>query len=457
MKNETDNAIPFERHPLYQEAMQQIVAGDEQGALNTLRRLIERYPEEQALQDLVVRIQLRSTFGGGDYIPVDHSQGTPILRTVVMVMLVLTTLLVVAAGLIALYNRYFVYEIEAQDLARELEAKWTKFESRLDAGDLTGARDVLEELAALTSDDASVQDALRRVTQLKQCSDLYYDGVDNYNAGNLELAIDLLYQISPECEQYEDAQALLRELERLNAVQINWVDAQNLLKAEDWQGAATILTWIRQEDPAFQKTRVEDLLVDCHRRIAVQLLDEAKGDVEMVREAAAHLKEALTIKPADQNMVDEYRLALGYVLGSEAYDRGGWASAAAHWDEIYNKRPDYQGGVLAQRLYAIYPDAAAELVSDAKGSMRLLTLAVDYYDQALLKDPGNEVLQQERYLASEYLAGLEAYLALDYDLAITHWGPIYQLRPSYQDNALAENLGLACTESLEPDPEYCNP
>ncbi len=457
MKEASDNATPFERHPLYQEAMQQIVAGDDQGATDTLKRLTEQYPEEQALQDLLVRIQLRSTFGGGDYIPVDHAQGTPILRTVVMVMLAITTCLVVATGLIALYRNYIQPGIVADALAADVESRWDDFERLVDRGDLTGARGVLEALATLTPDDASVEESLRLINQLKQCSDMYYDALDAYNAANLRLAMDLLYQLPQECDQYEDAQELLRKLQELDNVETAWVRVQDLLANEDWQGAIPILTWIRGEDPEFQEGRVEDLLFDCHRRIAVQLLATAEGDVKMVSDAADHMKLALTIKPADLNMREEYDLALDYVLGSGAYDRGEWASAADHWEELYNQRPDYQGGVLGQKLCDIYPHAAAELVADAGGSMRLLTQAVDYYDQALTCDPGNEALQQERMLAVEYLAGLEAYLGLDYDLAIARWGPIHLLRPDYQNNTLAENLRLACTQSVAPDAEYCKP
>ncbi|MFN2165364.1 MAG: hypothetical protein ACK2U9_03800, partial [Anaerolineae bacterium] len=75
MAEKPNNAIPFEKHPLYQEAMDQIVAGDKEVAVDTLKRLSERYPDEQFLQDLLVRVQLQSTFGNGEYIPVDRSQG----------------------------------------------------------------------------------------------------------------------------------------------------------------------------------------------------------------------------------------------------------------------------------------------------------------------------------------------------------------------------------------------
>ena len=54
MEEATDKGIPFERHPLYEEAMQQIVAGDKEGAVASLKRLSEHYPDEQFLQDCLL-------------------------------------------------------------------------------------------------------------------------------------------------------------------------------------------------------------------------------------------------------------------------------------------------------------------------------------------------------------------------------------------------------------------
>ena len=457
MDESSNKTIPFERHPLYEEAMQQIVAGDKEGAVATLGRLAEYYPNEQFIQDLLMRVQLQSTFEGGDYIPVDHSQGTPVLRTVVLVMLAITTCLVVATGLIAVYNNWWLPTAEADQLEESISSQWDDFNWRFEAGDLSGAREILEQLAILTPGDPAILEALEEIKWRELCSNMYADAVSLNERADWQAALDLLYQIPPECDNQPQAQALLAELKELGSVETAWLEAQNLLAAEDWRGAITTLTWIRQQNPGFRRVQVEDYLFETHRRVAQQLLDGARGEVESVRTAASHLKEALTLKPGNRDLIDEYRLAVGYVAGHEAYDRGDWAVAVVRWEPLYVMRPDYQNGVLRQKLYDSYPRAARQLIAEANGSVRLLTQAIDHLDQALAVDPENEELRQERALAVEFLAGLDAFVQEDRDLAITHWGPIYTVRPDYQNGVLAEKLREACTQSMSPDEQYCKP
>ncbi len=457
MIGESGKEIPFEKHPLYQEAMDQIVAGDKEAAIATLRRLSQRYPDEQFLQDLLVRVQLQSTFGGGEYIPVDHSQGTPILRTVVMVMLAVATCLVIVAAIIAL-NENFIKDfqrVEAQ--AERNQELWDSVEWHLDRGDLSGAREILETLAAEFSEDTAVQEALARIDHLKLCSDMLNDAADLGERGDWQAALELLYQMPQDCPNLEKRDKLLADLKEVGTVETAWAEVQRLVDAEDWRAAITTLTWIREQDQEFKTQQVENLLFECHLRVARQLLDGARGDLESVREAAGHIQEALTLRPTDQGLVEEYRLAVGYVAGYEAYERGDWSVAVVRWEPLYAMRPDYQTGVLREKLQESYPLAANQLIAEANGSMMRLTQAIDYFDQALAIDPDNEELQQQRSLAVEYRAGHEAFVQMDFALAISHWGPIYAMRPDYQNGALRENLRSACSQSALPDEQYCIP
>ncbi len=452
-----DHPIPYDEHPLYDEAMQQLASDDEAGAVASLQRLAELYPNQKDIQGLLVRLQLRTTFGSADYIQVERPQAAPILRSIVLLMLGITACLVMAAGLAAAYNRLWVPTARARQQEETINSLWQDVDRRIDAGDLIGARQLLETLAAQTPDDPKIQDTLQELARQQAWADLYAEAVDRRENGEWQIALDLAYQIPAESPDYNRAQQLIQELQGLAALETAWQDVQGFLQSEDWQSAVSTLAWIRTQNPGFRRADVENLLYQLHTQLARQLLSQANGQVDLVRQATGHLSEALTLRPTDQSLIEEKRLAVGFVAGSEAYDRGDWVAVVTRWEPVYMAQPNYQGGMLKQRLDDAYPRAAQQLISQANGSPRLLRQAVGYLDQALRSQPDDPILLEERRLATEYLAGQEAFAAEKWDLAIQYWAPIYAIRPDYQNGKLKENLSLACANSEEPDGAVCPP
>jgi tetratricopeptide (TPR) repeat protein len=373
----------------------------------------------------------------------------------VMVMLVLTTCLVVAAGLIAFVPDIFGDgDSEIKDDIARLEELWDDIEFYLDGGDLVSARQTLETLLGEFPDDQDAQQALEEIDWLVWCSDMYSDG---NRQTNTQAALDILAQISPECPNYAQAQARIEELRKQGTKETAWMEAQGLFQAEDWQGAITTLTWIRQQDQGYQQPQVDNLLFEAHLRVARELLEGAQGDVERVRAAASHLQEAARLNPANQDLVNDINLAVNYVAGYEAYARGDWSVAVERWEPSYAMRPEYQDGALREKLFESYPLAAEQLIAESGGSIMRMTQALDYLDRALEIDPANEKLQEEKESATEYLAGHEAFVQSDFGLAISHWGPLHEQRPDYLDGTLDENLRSACTQSTVPSEQYCTP
>ena len=460
MEESPNKAIPFEKHPLYQEAMEQIKAGDKQAAVATLERLCERYPHEQFLQDLLVRIQLQTQLGGADYIPVEHSQGTPILRTVVMVMLVITTCLVVAVGAIGVANA-LRGDQEQEALIRQIEDGWTEIVLLVKGGDYVGALQKLDEQAGRRPDDPAFQEEIQQwrgeIDGLKWCADTYNEAFAREKRVDVQGALDLYIQITPDCSKYDDAQAAIERLKMLDTAENGWTEARSFFDAGDYRSAITTLNWIRERDSSFNRQQVETMLFEAHRQLGFELLNGARGNVEAVEQASIHFADALQLRPSDQELATEYRLAVGYVAGYKSYQSGDYVAAVVKWEPVHAERSDYQSGALREKLDESYPLAAKQLIAEANGSVMRLTQAIDYLDQALLRDPGNEELQQERSFAVEYLAGLEAYGQADYALAISHWGPIFVVRPDYQNGTLEEKLRESCSLTATPDEQYCTP
>ena len=462
----TGNETGYTQHRLYKTAVQKMADGDDAGAVEALERLFKLYPEEKDLQSLLLRAQLRATFGGGDYIPVEHAPPKPVLRNLVVILLVVTVVMVVVAALTYGYQNVYLVRVRAEEWEAHIQSLWKEANGRLEAGDLIGARELGEKLRAELGDNPQVEEFLQAVEQREKWEKLYTDCVDAKNRDivqdaldldAVQEALDLCDRVPPESGRYGTAQGLIEELQGLADLAAAWRDSEALIDAGDLPGALSILSWIRSQKPDFRQDQVEERLFDLHRTLALQLIGQARGDVARLREATSHLSEALALRPANQDLVDERDLAVGFVAGAEAYDRGDWPSAAAKWELVYAARPDYQEGVLGERLKELYPRAAEQLIAEAKGSVRQLSRAQGYLEQALRFDPGNETLLQEKDLIARYLEGLEAFSSEKWDLAIYTWGPIYAIRPGYQDGVLEENLRLACANSETPDEAQCPP
>jgi hypothetical protein len=451
------NTTPFEKHPLYDEAMQKARDGDEEGAVAALRRLAELYPDEQFIKDLLLRFQLRTTFSAEDHIAVDHTQGTPVLRTMVVLLLAVTACLVIVTAGIAAYNRWWLPMSRAQEQSADVEVLWNDVERRLDAGDLSGAREILKVLYVEMPDDPRIEEKLQQINLLQSWADLYADAVASREQGRWQDALDLAYQIPRESSNYDRAQRLIKELQDVAALEAAWQEVQNLVQAEDWQSAISTLNWVRAQNSAFRRTEVEDLLYQIHLRLARELLSTADGNPDLLRQAVGHLSEALTLRPTDSELIEEKQLAVGFVAGSEAYARGDWVAAVVRWEPVYSTQPDYQGSTLERNLFEAYPRAAKQLISESKGSERLLYQALGYLEQALSVQPEDEELLEQRHLVTEYLKGLEAFRQESWDLAIAQWGPIHALRPDFLGGVLEEKLGLACASSESPDATFCLP
>jgi tetratricopeptide (TPR) repeat protein len=457
------NTIPFEKHPLYDEAMQKARNGDEDGAIAALRRLAELYPEEQFINDLLLRFQLRTTFSTEEHIPVDHAQGAPALRTMVLLMLAVTACLVIITVGVAAVNRGWLEPIlgpmgvDAGTPSADTEVLWSNVERRLEAGDLSGVREFLNFLEVETPGDPRIEETRQRVNLLQSWADLYADAVAARERGDWQAALDLAYQIPPESPNHDRAQQLIQEVQDMAVLEDAWQEVQNLVQAEDWQSAISTLNWIRAQNSAFRRTEVEDLLYQIHVRLARELLDTAYGNLDLLRQAISNLSEALALRPTERELIGEKDLAVKFVAGAEAYGRGDWAAAVERWEPVYEERPDYQGSALERNLFGAYPSAAKQLISESRGSERLLYQALGYLDKALSIQPDDEELLEDRHLVTEYLKGLEAYRQESWDLAIAHWGPIHALRPDFLGGVLEENLGSACASSESPDSTFCLP
>jgi len=444
--------------------MDDLAAGDEATAVAKLKLLAALYPKEQTLQDLAVRVDLKVALAVSsdeattrERVPVPHGQPTRSLRTLLLLFLMLAAGLVGIAGFIIGYDLMVRPVREAKETEIALESVRQSGQLRLEAGDWAGARESFEALLRMEPGNPTAQAGIEYSLQREALDGQYANALAAEQAGDWQGALQALQAIQSQDPAYPGIAERIAKLQDRVAIEATLQEAQALIQAGDWLGAVSALTRVRSQDPEFRQAEVEGQLYQAYLQVALPQLAQANGNVDQIRQAIEYLDRALALRPTDAQYGEERRRAGRFVTGADAFARQDWEAAVVAWEPIYAARPDYQGGVLRDNLRQAYPQAARQLIARASGSVGLLKQAIRYLAQAAALDPDNVELAEERRLATEFVAGAEAFAREDWLAAVAHWGPIYQVRSDYQNGVLRTRLREACAKSTAPDPTYCKP
>ncbi len=451
------NQTSYETDPLYQEVMQQLAAGDQAGASAKICQLIDRFPGEQALRDLLVRTQLRATVATSQPPPMVHSTAAPGLRSLVLILLAITIGLAGITGFVVAYNQIVIPAQLSQQQQLHIDELRQQAQALLKAGDWAGARKAFEELLTLVPGDPEALAAIQFANEQEVLARQYVDAVSAQAAGDIQAALDLLRQIEAENPGYRDVELRIRTLEEKQALESAWQQSESLIQAGDWASAITALTHIRSQNPEFRRSQVEEQLSRVYAQMARELIAKANGSTDTLRQAVDYLDKALALRPTQQDLLDERKLAAGFVAGADAFDQQNWSGAVDAWEPVYAMQPDYQNGVLQADLNKAYPQAARQLIAEANGNVAQLSQAIGYLDRALAVQPGNQELIDERRLVIDFVAGADAFDQAKWSLAIAHWGAIYAVQPNYQNGILEDRLREACANAPEADRAMCPP
>ena len=455
LKDTLNDEIPIEEHPLFQAALEQLAQGDEEQATINLNLLAECYPREQSVENLLVQQELRSAFATTERVPVEHSKPVPVLRQILLGLLTFTFICMGIAVFLAAYSHFIASTRESSQQDAAVQRLRRDGQQRLDAGDWNGAREVFQELLTQVPGEPTAQAAMELIVEQEMWDQLYVDAMAAMQRGEWQTAQDLLFQINAYNPEFRDVQYLSETVQTMVVLEARFQEAQALYQAQDLMGAATLLKQIRSQDPEFRRGEVEQSLYQSYVELAMPTVSQASGNADVIREAANYLKEALALQPMNRDLLEEYRLAVDFVAGADAYARGDWVDAVAHWELVYDTRPGYQNGIVEDRLRETYPQASRTLLAQAGGDAHQLRKAIGYLDRALSLSPGDANMIEERRLATEYVAGSLAFSQEDWNGAIVHWGPIYAAQPNYQEGVLEENLRRACLNSAAPENALC--
>ncbi len=231
----------------------------------------------------------------------------------------------------------------------------------------------------------------------------YQKGLEQLAVENYELAraeFELAVQLDP---KHREAAAKLAEVIALlssratptSAVHhetavLLYNEARDLYNKGDWEGVIVKLEQVQALEPEYEREQVIMLLVEAYYKAGLKLVDQ-----DRMEEALRYFDHALELRPAEQEIREQKRLAALYVAGL-GYWGADWQGAIESFNVLYQLKPDYKD--TRQRLYDAYVAYADALYDKADWCA-----ARDHYDSALAMTFSEEI-RAKREEAAQYCA-----------------------------------------------------
>ena len=243
-----------------------------------------------------------------------------------------------------------------------------------------------------------------RLTQ-EEAEQHYVAGLAHLENGEYELGVAELEQTLRLAPGYRDAQEKLGEakaklevqatptVEIRKQVAADLLDqAQTFYAEEKWDDVVLTLERLRALDPDYEPQAVEELLFATYYDQGLELINEGR-----LEEALRYLDKALELKPAQEDVLEQRKLAALY-LTAISYWRADWDKAIANFYELYSIEPDYMD--VIPRLYEAYVNKG-DLYAD-QGEW---CSAEDQYSLAL-EIQSDEAGEEKRVEANRLCAGV---------------------------------------------------
>ncbi len=320
---------------LRQDGERRMQAGDWQGARDSFEELLRQQPGDQEAEAALAQIEQQEAWDHLYVEAIDAQQRGDWQAALDFLLQIQAT------------NPDYRDIQQLVDLARKqqaLEGQWQEAQSLLENGDRLGAIPILRQIRSQNPsfNQSEVERALFQAY--------------------VEEARSLIDQANGDAEMLRQATGYLTAalaLQPANRDLINerqwasdYVAGADAAARGDWAGAASHWERVVLLQPDYQGGVLRTRLTEAYPLAAEQLISQANGSTFQLREAISYLDRALSLQPGNTAWAEERRLAAEYVAGAEAFGRGEWNVAIAHWGPILTERPDYQNGALRNNLRA---------------------------------------------------------------------------------------------------------
>lgn len=344
----------------YLEALRDMQQAQWERVIPMLRALQARYPQATEINDLLQEASFRSSLESNWGDKVKGRQGftlpiRPILTAIPI--LVLGLLLVVG---VLYYGR--IQRVNA--LSDQQQATLEQAQSALAASQYREALDLFETVLSEVPDHPEALKGQSETKRQMQLANDYQLAIDRMNAGNYKQALDLLLALQKEAPGYRDVASRIDEVKvNMGAPQL-FADAEFAYSNNLWLSAITQYEELRRLDGEYEAATAQSHLAMAYLKAGQQMVSVRPSDSTAPKQVKEFFKKAQQMDLKDAALDSENKLLDAYMNGERLVNQNEYGEGAKYLFSIYEQRPDYFGGYVAELLYRAYIGAADQYVQN---------------------------------------------------------------------------------------------
>ena len=358
----------------YAEVLRLMQQGQWERAVPMLRALQVQHPTvtqvAELLQEATFHAELESQWAE----KVKGRQGF-----MLPIRLPMPVLVVVVLGLL-LVTGWFYYQHgqRTRTLLANQATALQEAQSALATGQYGMALERFEQLLATNpADQAARQGQQEALYQLQLATD-YELALTQIAAGNHQQALLLLTKLQQTAPGYRDVDKRVSDLKSTSGTPQLFADAEAAFTHGLWMTAITNYEHLRRLDGSYEAAMTIAHLATAYFRAGQQIVAVRPIDSSVIQQAQIYFQKATQLQAKDPGLKAESQWLDTYLAGERLLTQQRYETAIQTLYPLYQARPTYLGGRVADLLYQAYMTIAERYVTDQD-----LTNALVIYQRAV--------------------------------------------------------------------------
>jgi tetratricopeptide (TPR) repeat protein len=226
-------------------------------------------------------------------------------------------------------------------------------------------REALDLFGAVLAEVPEHVEALKGQNETKrqmQLANDYQLALDRIAAGNYKEAMTLLLALQEQAPGYRDVANRIEEVKvNMGAPQL-FADAEFAFGNELWLSAISQYEDLRRLDSDYEAAITQQHLATAYFKAGQQMLAVRPSDSTAPKQAKAYFEKAEQMDLSDGALPAEKKLLESYLTGERLVNQNEYEEGANYLFPIFQQRPDYFGGYVAELLYRAYIGVADRYV-----------------------------------------------------------------------------------------------